>query len=179
MRSFVRQLYNLPCSLTQAPLLKVTDTHEQCDNETETSYADLTRITQAINHFSLIQELLNNIEDFQQHAEKLLSDEVSAYAVSEIESLLEEGSQFDVVLPELALLRERLEQARWLAEVRQAEDPVTNPCGLSLDNMRRRIDRGVGLTPHPSIERTMARLQELLTVSEELEEKAQALLKAR
>ncbi len=27
MRSFVRQLYNLPCSLTQAPLLKVTDTH--------------------------------------------------------------------------------------------------------------------------------------------------------
>lgn len=27
MRSFVRQLYNLPCSLTQAPLLKVTGTH--------------------------------------------------------------------------------------------------------------------------------------------------------
>lgn len=104
---------------------------------------------------------------------------MSADAVSEIESLLEEGSQFDVVLPELALLRERLEQARWLAEVRQAEDPVTNPCGLSLDNMRRLIDRGVGLTPHPSIERTMAHLQELLTVSEELEEKAQALLKAR
>ncbi|XP_057212242.1 lysine-specific demethylase 5B-B isoform X3 [Triplophysa rosa] len=146
MRSFVRQLYNLPCSLTQAPLLK---------------------------------ELLNNIEDFQQHTEKLLSDEVSADAVSEIESLLEEGSQFDVVLPELPLLRERLEQTRWVAEVRQAEDPVTNPCGLSLDNMRRLIDRGVGLTPHPSIERTMACLQELLTISEELEEKAQALLKAR
>ncbi len=27
MSSFVRQLYNLPCSLTQAPLLKVTVTH--------------------------------------------------------------------------------------------------------------------------------------------------------
>ncbi|KAA0713965.1 Lysine-specific demethylase 5B-B [Triplophysa tibetana] len=146
MRSFVRQLYNLPCSLMQAPLLK---------------------------------ELLNKIEDFQQHSEKLLSDEVIAEAVSEIESLLEEGSQFDVVLPELPLLRERLEQTRWLSEVRQAEDPMTNQCGLSLDNMRRLIDRGVGLTPHPSIERTMACLQELLTVSEELEEKAQALLKAR
>lgn len=93
--------------------------------------------------------------------------------------MLEEGSQFDVVLPELPLLRERLEQTRWLSEVRQAEDPMTNPCGLSLDNMRRLIDRGVGLTPHPSIERTMACLQELLTISEELEEKAQALLKAR
>ncbi|XP_051525204.1 lysine-specific demethylase 5B-B-like isoform X5 [Myxocyprinus asiaticus] len=146
MRSFVRQLYNLPCSLTQAPLLK---------------------------------ELLNSIEDFQQHSEKLLSDEVSTDSVSEIESLLEEGSKFDVFLPELPQLRERLEQARWLAGVRQAEDPITNPCGLSLDNMRQLIDRGVGLTPHPSIERTMARLQELLTISEELEEKAQALLKAR
>ncbi|RXN18439.1 lysine-specific demethylase 5B-B-like isoform X2 [Labeo rohita] len=146
MRSFVRQLYNLPCSLTQAPLLK---------------------------------ELLNSIEDFQQHSEKLLSDEVSADSVSEIESLLEEGSQFDVCLPELPLLRERLEQARWLAGVQQAENPVSNPCGLSLDSMRRMIDRGVGLTPHPSTERTMARLQELLTISEELEEKAQALLKAR
>uniref|UniRef100_A0A8C2K4Z1 [histone H3]-trimethyl-L-lysine(4) demethylase n=1 Tax=Cyprinus carpio TaxID=7962 RepID=A0A8C2K4Z1_CYPCA len=146
MRSFVRQLYNLPCSLTQAPLLK---------------------------------ELLNSIEDFQQHSEKLLSDEVSADSVSEIESLLEEGSQFDVCLPELLLLRERLEQARWLAVVQQAEDLVLNPCGLSLDSMRRLIDRGVGLTPHPSTERTMARLQELLTVSEELEEKAQGLLKAR
>uniref|UniRef100_A0A8C1H163 [histone H3]-trimethyl-L-lysine(4) demethylase n=1 Tax=Cyprinus carpio carpio TaxID=630221 RepID=A0A8C1H163_CYPCA len=146
MRSFVRQLYNLPCSLTQAPLLK---------------------------------DLLNSIEDFQQHSEKLLSDEVSADSVSEIESLLEEGSQFDVFLPELPLLRERLEQTRWLTGVQQAEDPVSNPCGLSLDSMRRLIDRGVGLTPHPSTERTMARLQELLTISEEMEEKAQALLKAR
>ncbi len=125
------------------------------------------------------QELLNNIEDFQQHSEKLLSDEVNTDSVSEIESLLEEGSQFDVCLPELPLLRERLEQARWLTGVQQAEDPVLTPCGLSLDCMRRLIDRGVGLTPHPSTERTMARLQELLTISEELEEKAQALLKAR
>uniref|UniRef100_A0A8C2HHN0 [histone H3]-trimethyl-L-lysine(4) demethylase n=1 Tax=Cyprinus carpio TaxID=7962 RepID=A0A8C2HHN0_CYPCA len=146
MRSFVRQLYNLPCSLTQ------------------------------INEAQFISK---HIEDFQQHSEKLLSDEVSADSVSEIESLLEEGSQFDVFLPELPLLRERLEQTRWLTGVQQAEDLVSNPCGLSLDSMRRLIDRGVGLTPHPSTERTMARLQELLTISEEMEEKAQALLKAR
>ncbi|TRY57612.1 hypothetical protein DNTS_021047 [Danionella cerebrum] len=146
MRSFVRQIYNLPCCLTQAPLLKV---------------------------------LLNSIEDFQQHSEKLLSDDVCADAIGEVESLLEEGSQFDVFLPELSLLRERLEQARWLAGVQQAEDQLANPCGLTLDCMRRLIDRGVGLTPHPSTECTMARLQELLTISEELEEKAQALLKTR
>ncbi|XP_076845699.1 lysine-specific demethylase 5B-B isoform X2 [Brachyhypopomus gauderio] len=146
MRSFVRQLYNLPCSLPQAPLLK---------------------------------ELLNRIEDFQQHSEKVLSDDVVADAVPEIQSLLDESADFDVCLPEVPRLRERLELARWLAAVRQAEDVVAAPRGLSLDGMRRLIDRGVGLTSHPSTERAMARLQELLTVSEQWEEKAQVLLRAR
>uniref|UniRef100_A0AAR2M0A2 [histone H3]-trimethyl-L-lysine(4) demethylase n=1 Tax=Pygocentrus nattereri TaxID=42514 RepID=A0AAR2M0A2_PYGNA len=146
LRSFVRQLYNLPCSLTQAPLLK---------------------------------EMLNRIEDFQQHSEKVLSDDVSGNLVGEIQSLLDESSEFDVCLPEVPRLRERLELARWLAAVRQAEDSATSPRGLSLDGMRQLIDHGVGLTPHPSTERAMARLQELLTLSEQWEEKAQMLLRAR
>ncbi|KAG5835345.1 hypothetical protein ANANG_G00242900 [Anguilla anguilla] len=45
--------------------------------------------------------------------------------------------------------------------------------------MRRLIDQGVGLAPHPSVERAMARLQELLTVSEHWEDRARDLLKAR
>lgn len=99
--------------------------------------------------------------------------------MGEIQSLLDESSEFDVFLPEVPRLRERLELARWLSAVRQAEDSVTSPRGLSLDGMRQLIDRGVGLTPHPSTERAMARLQELLTMSEQWEEKAQTLLKAR
>ncbi|XP_066499718.1 lysine-specific demethylase 5B-B isoform X2 [Hoplias malabaricus] len=146
MRSFVRQLYNLPCSLTQAPLLK---------------------------------DLLNRIEDFQQHSEKVLSEEASADLAGEIQTLLDESSEFDVCLPEVPQLRQRLELARWLAAVRQAEDSATRPRGLSLDSMRQLIDRGVSLTPHPSTERAMARLQELLTLSEQWEEKALTLLKAR
>ncbi|XP_060788216.1 lysine-specific demethylase 5B-B isoform X2 [Neoarius graeffei] len=146
MRSFVRQLYNLPCSLIQAPLLK---------------------------------ELLNRIEDFQAHSEKVLSDEVSADSVVEIQALLNESSEFDVYLPEVPRLRERLEIAHWLAAVRQAESSGSNPRGLTLDAMRQLIDRAVGLTSDPAIERAMARLQELLTVSEQWEEKVQALLKAR
>ena len=79
-------------------------------------------------------------------------------------------------LPELPLLRVRLEQARWLEGVQQAG---SQPATLSLDTMRRLIDQGVGLAPHPSVEKAMARLQELLTVSEHWEEKANSLLKAR
>ncbi|XP_034551845.1 lysine-specific demethylase 5B-B isoform X1 [Notolabrus celidotus] len=141
LRSFVRQLYNLSCSLLQAPLLK---------------------------------ELLNRIEDFQQHSEKVLADEVPS--VAEIQGLLDISFDFDVGLPELPRLRERLEQARWLEGVQQSS---AQPATLTLETMRRLIDQGVGLAPHPSVEKAMARLQELLTVSEHWEDKASSLLKAR
>lgn len=97
----------------------------------------------------------------------------------EIQALLDESSEFDVYLPEVPRLRERLEIARWLAAVRQAEESGNSARGLTLDAMRQLIDRAVGLTSDPAIERAMARLQELLTVSEQWEEKAQALFKAR
>ncbi|XP_040907391.1 lysine-specific demethylase 5B-B [Toxotes jaculatrix] len=141
LSSFVRQLYNLSCSLPQAPLLK---------------------------------ELLNRIEDFQQHSEKVLAEEVPS--VTEIQSLLDVSFDFDVDLPELPRLRVRLEQARWLEAVQQAS---AQPATLTLETMRRLIDQGVGLSPHPSVEKAMARLQELLTVSEHWEDKASSLLKAR
>uniref|UniRef100_A0A096LQ09 [histone H3]-trimethyl-L-lysine(4) demethylase n=1 Tax=Poecilia formosa TaxID=48698 RepID=A0A096LQ09_POEFO len=141
LSSFVRQLYNLCCSLPQAPQLK---------------------------------ELLNRIEDFQQHSEKVLMEE--SPSVAEIQSLLDVSFDFDVDLPELLQLRERLEQARWLEAVQLAS---AQPNTLTLEAMRRLIDQGVGLAPHPSVEKAMARLQEQLTLSEHWEEKASSLLKAR
>lgn len=141
LRSFVRQLYNLCCSLPQAPQLK---------------------------------ELLNRIEDFQQHSEKVLAEE--SPSVAEIQSLLDVSFDFDVDLPELPQLRERLEQARWLEAVQQAS---SQPATLTLEAMRRLIDQGVGLVPHPSVEKAMARLQEQLTLCEHWEDKACSLLKAR
>ncbi|XP_028266723.1 lysine-specific demethylase 5B-B isoform X2 [Parambassis ranga] len=141
LSSFVRKLYNLPCSLPQAPMLK---------------------------------ELLNRIEDFQQHSEKVLADELPS--ITEIQGLVDVSFDFDVDLPELPHLRVRLEQARWLEEVQQAS---AQPATLTLEAMRRLIDQGVGLAPHPSVEKAMARLQEQLTVSEHWEDKANSLLKAR
>lgn len=97
-------------------------------------------------------------------------------SVAEIQSLLDVSFDFDVELPELPRLRMRLEQARWLEGVQQAS---TQPATLTLETMRRLIDQGVGLAPHSSVEKAMARLQELLTVSEHWEDKASSLLKAR
>ncbi|XP_013988014.1 lysine-specific demethylase 5B-B [Salmo salar] len=141
LRSFVRQLHNLPCSIRQAPLLK---------------------------------DLLTRVDDFQQSSEQLLSDEAPSPAA--LQGLLDVSLGLDVELPQLALLRERLEQARWLDGVKGAS---VRPHSLCLDTMRRLIDQGVGLAPHGSVERAMARLQELLTMSEHWEERALRLMEAR
>uniref|UniRef100_A0A8C2BKK0 [histone H3]-trimethyl-L-lysine(4) demethylase n=1 Tax=Cyprinus carpio TaxID=7962 RepID=A0A8C2BKK0_CYPCA len=141
LRSFVNQLYDLPCTIRQAPFLKA---------------------------------LLNRVEQFQQQSSDLLAEDMPGS--SALQSLLDEGAGMDVELPQLAVLRQRLEQARWVEAVQEASD---QPADLSLDCMRRLIDQGVGLTPHACVERTMARLQELLTVCEHWEEKAHNMLTAR
>ncbi|XP_077386911.1 lysine (K)-specific demethylase 5Ba [Festucalex cinctus] len=122
----------------------------------------------------LLKDLLTRVDEFQQRSERLLSDE-SPNSV-ELQELLDLSLGLDVELPQLPLLRERLEQARWLETVKQAN---SRPDNLCLDTMRRLIDQGVGLAPHSSVERAMARLQELLTVSEQLEERMLGLMKAR
>uniref|UniRef100_A0AAQ5ZUN6 [histone H3]-trimethyl-L-lysine(4) demethylase n=1 Tax=Amphiprion ocellaris TaxID=80972 RepID=A0AAQ5ZUN6_AMPOC len=121
-----------------------------------------------------LQDLLTRVDDFQQRSERLLSDE--SPSPLELQDLLDVSLGLDVELPQLPLLRERLEQARWLEAVQQAS---SRPDSLCLDTMRRLIDQGVGLAPHSSVERAMARLQELLTVSEQWEERVLSLMEAR
>ncbi|NWI73191.1 KDM5B demethylase, partial [Dryoscopus gambensis] len=141
LRLFVRQLYALPCVLSQTPLLK---------------------------------DLLDRVEAFQQQSQKLLSEEMPSAA--ELQELLDVSFDFDVDLPQLAELRTRLEQARWLEDVHLA---CSEQNSLTLDDMRRLIDSGVGLAPYPAVEKAMAKLQELLTVSEHWDDKARNLIKAR
>ncbi|XP_061920283.1 lysine-specific demethylase 5B-B-like isoform X1 [Entelurus aequoreus] len=121
----------------------------------------------------LLKDLLTRVEEFQQRSERLLSDD--SPNSMELQDLLDLSLGLDVDLPQLPLLRERLEQARWLEAVQQAS---SQPDDLGLDTMRRLIDQGVGLSPHSSVERAMARLQELLTVSEQWEERVLGLMEA-
>lgn len=69
-----------------------------------------------------------------------------------------------------------MHQARWLDEVKYTTQDSHN---LTLEVMRKLIESGVGLAPHPAVEKAMAELQELLTISERWEEKARLCLQAR
>uniref|UniRef100_A0A3Q2CBG3 [histone H3]-trimethyl-L-lysine(4) demethylase n=1 Tax=Cyprinodon variegatus TaxID=28743 RepID=A0A3Q2CBG3_CYPVA len=121
-----------------------------------------------------VKELLETVEDFHERAQVALSDEMPDS--SKLQELLDLGSGLDVELPELPKLKQELQQARWLDEVRGT---LAEPHRVTLELMKRLIDSGVGLAPHHAVEKAMAELQEVLTVSERWEDKARACLQAR
>uniref|UniRef100_A0A4W5KIS0 [histone H3]-trimethyl-L-lysine(4) demethylase n=1 Tax=Hucho hucho TaxID=62062 RepID=A0A4W5KIS0_9TELE len=118
------------------------------------------------------QELLENVEDFHERAQVALADELPDS--SKLQALLDLGGGLDVELPELPRLKQELQQARWLDEF-----VLSSPHRVTLELMKRLIDSGVGLAPHHAVEKAMAELQEILTVSERWEDKARACLQAR
>uniref|UniRef100_A0A4W5KSZ0 [histone H3]-trimethyl-L-lysine(4) demethylase n=1 Tax=Hucho hucho TaxID=62062 RepID=A0A4W5KSZ0_9TELE len=121
-----------------------------------------------------VYELLENVEDFHERAQVALADELPDS--SKLQALLDLGGGLDVELPELPRLKQELQQARWLDEVRVT---LAEPHRVTLELMKRLIDSGVGLAPHHAVEKAMAELQEILTVSERWEDKARACLQAR
>uniref|UniRef100_A0A665WT49 [histone H3]-trimethyl-L-lysine(4) demethylase n=1 Tax=Echeneis naucrates TaxID=173247 RepID=A0A665WT49_ECHNA len=131
----------------------------------------LFRLPCIISQARQVKELLENVEDFHERAQTALSDEMPDS--SKLQALLDLGSGLDVELPELPRLKQELQQARWLDEVRIT---LAEPHRVTLELMKRLIDSGVGLAPHHAVEKAMAELQEILTVSERWEDKARACL---
>uniref|UniRef100_A0A673LR83 Lysine-specific demethylase 5A n=1 Tax=Sinocyclocheilus rhinocerous TaxID=307959 RepID=A0A673LR83_9TELE len=121
-----------------------------------------------------VRELLESVQDFHERAQAALADETPDSG--KLQALLELGSGLELELPELPRLKQELQQARWLDEVRLT---LMEPQRLTLELMKRQIDSGVGLPPHHAVEKAMAELQELLTLSEHWEERARACLQAR
>uniref|UniRef100_A0A8C7ZS58 [histone H3]-trimethyl-L-lysine(4) demethylase n=1 Tax=Oryzias sinensis TaxID=183150 RepID=A0A8C7ZS58_9TELE len=121
-----------------------------------------------------VTELLENVEDFHERAQVALSEEMPDS--SKLQALLDLGSGLDVELPELPRIKQQLQQARWLDQVHVT---LAEPQRVTLELMKRLIDSGVGLAPHHAVEKAMAELQEVLTVSERWEDKARACLQAR
>lgn len=124
--------------------------------------------------FWSFQNLLDDVEEFHERAQEAMMDETPDS--SKLQMLIDMGSSLYVELPELARLKQELQQARWLDEVRLT---LSDPQQVTLDVMKKLIDSGVGLAPHHAVEKAMAELQELLTVSERWEEKAKVCLQAR
>ena len=92
---------------------------------------------------------------------------------------------------------QRIQQAEWIEKYRDllGTNPIWDPevipsterdgCEddeadeVSLDSLRELLELGVGLPPHPVLEKCLAKLQGLLEMSEKIEDKAKLFLQAR
>uniref|UniRef100_A0A3Q2ZY42 [histone H3]-trimethyl-L-lysine(4) demethylase n=1 Tax=Kryptolebias marmoratus TaxID=37003 RepID=A0A3Q2ZY42_KRYMA len=98
----------------------------------------------------------------------------------QLQSLLEEGAKLSVVAPECDLLQGLKEQGHWLEEVRRTLGTEGGEKHeVTLDVLRNLMEAGCNVPQSGSVETAMAELQELLTIAERWEEKAQICLEQR
>ncbi|KAM4879960.1 lysine-specific demethylase 5C isoform 2-T2 [Sylvia borin] len=122
-----------------------------------------------------VQALLQRVEAFQAEARAAL--DVPPAAPGALQELLERGARLGVEVPEGRRLELQLAQATWLEEVTAT---LRSPrARVPLAVMRGLIQAGRTVAPSPAVDVAMAELQELLTIAQRWEEKAQMCLEAR
>ncbi|KAG7270546.1 hypothetical protein CRUP_025148 [Coryphaenoides rupestris] len=132
-----------------------------------------------------VQGLLQNVEEFQEQAMALISDRDwrrDSPPPEQLQALLDRGAGLPVVVPVCDMLKGQLVQGSWLGEVRRtlgAEGGAERGGEVTLDALRNLMEGGCGVPQSVSVETAMAELQELLTIAERWEEKAQICLEQR
>ena len=123
------------------------------------------------------------MEDFQSQAQALVSDRDwrrDSPPPERLQTLLEEGGKLPVVVPECDSLQGLKEQGHWLAEVRRTLGTEGGERQeVTLDVLRILMQAGCSVPQSVSVETAMAELQELLTIAERWEEKAEICLEQR
>ncbi|EFX69009.1 hypothetical protein DAPPUDRAFT_301194 [Daphnia pulex] len=130
-----------------------------------------------------IYELFKNVSEFQKEVRLLLEPIDENQSIPDLEVLqksLERGATFGIDLPEIGRLKLRIQQAEWIEKYRDllGTNPIWDP-EVSLDSLRELLELGVGLPPHPVLEKSLAKLQGLLEMSEKIEDKANIFLQAK
>uniref|UniRef100_A0A8C2XAS9 [histone H3]-trimethyl-L-lysine(4) demethylase n=1 Tax=Cyclopterus lumpus TaxID=8103 RepID=A0A8C2XAS9_CYCLU len=127
--------------------------------------------------------ILRTVEDFQSQAQLLANDRDwrrDSSPPEHLQTLLAQGAKLLVVVPECNLLQGLKEQSHWLAEVRRTLGTEGGERQeVMLDVLRNLMEAGCSVPQSVSVETAMAELQELLTIAERWEEKAQICLEQR
>ncbi|XP_061909452.1 lysine-specific demethylase 5C isoform X2 [Entelurus aequoreus] len=130
-----------------------------------------------------VQAVLQSVSDYQSRAKELINERDWRRAsppTEQLQTLLEQGNAMPVVVPECRLLQGIQEQGHWLAEVRRTlgtEEGERQEVTLAV--LRDLLEAGCSMPLSASVETATAELQELLTIAERWEEKAQICLEQR
>ena len=114
-------------------------------------------------------------------------------------SVIQIINEINAMLTILSMMNElqRIQQAEWLEKYQSllGTDPIWDPdviptlgndvaeddepAEVSLDSLRELLELGVGIAPHPALEKALAKLQGLLEMSEKIEDKASRCLQMK
>lgn len=150
-------------------------------NEIKAFHAQLLRLPCQIPQSKHVSDYINKVEEFLKEAEIILREEDATSEV--ILDLIGKSQDFDLDIPQIQLLQNAAEQAKWLEDVRESlmlddeEDEDMDECKkkyplITLEQLRQLIENGASITPRPAVEKALAELQELLNRSEAWEERA-------
>uniref|UniRef100_A0A8C9VLN0 [histone H3]-trimethyl-L-lysine(4) demethylase n=1 Tax=Scleropages formosus TaxID=113540 RepID=A0A8C9VLN0_SCLFO len=129
--------------------------------------------------FHCVHTLLQSVEHFDTQAQAFLDGcecTRSPPSQEQVQALLEEGDALVAEAPAMKLLRGLQEQGRWLSEVRRTLGPQGGEASVTLGVLRGLMEAGCSVPQSTAVETAMAELQELLTIAERWEEKAQICL---
>ncbi|KAG8296501.1 Lysine-specific demethylase 5A [Homalodisca vitripennis] len=160
MRTRTRLAHDNRCKLTVEEL---TLFHEQ-----------IQELACKIKEEELIRSLLEKVLEFQEEANKLLSRDIVESKV--LESVIETGFFLNIDLVELPSLKEKLEQMKWLEEVKLIREDNEQ---MTIEAIRELIESAELIIPFPELEHNMKELQELLVKMEQWEIKAQRCLEIK
>ncbi|XP_028308910.1 lysine-specific demethylase 5C isoform X3 [Gouania willdenowi] len=136
-----------------------------------------------MNQLDEVKAIFRTVEDFQSRAQEVLNQRdwrKDSLPPDHLQSLMEEGGKLPVVVPECNVLLGLKEQGHWLGKVRRTLGTEgSERQEVTLDVLRNLIEAGCTVPQSVSVETAMAELQELLTIAERWEEKAQICLEQR
>ncbi|XP_046896383.1 lysine-specific demethylase 5C isoform X1 [Hypomesus transpacificus] len=167
------------CQKTSTDLLSNPQTSEQRMTlaELKALVERMQNLPCVMSQLEEVQAVLRTVEEFQQQVQAVVSDRDwrrDSPPAEQLQALLEQGAGLRAEAPECKQLRGLQEQGRWLGEVRR-----TLGGEVTLAVLRNLMETGCNVTQSVSVETAMAELQELLTIAERWEEKAQICLEQR
>uniref|UniRef100_A0A3Q2WLJ0 [histone H3]-trimethyl-L-lysine(4) demethylase n=1 Tax=Haplochromis burtoni TaxID=8153 RepID=A0A3Q2WLJ0_HAPBU len=161
---------------------KSTDENRMTLDELKSLVETIQNLPCVINQLEGVKTVLRAMEDFQSRAQVLINDKdwrKDSPPPEQLQTLLEEGAKLPVLVPECNLLQGLKEQGHWLAKVRCTLGTEGERQEVTLDVLRTLMEAGCNVPQSVSVETAMAELQELLTIAERWEEKAQICLEQR
>lgn len=128
--------------------------------------------------------MLLSVEQFQSRCQAFLDScdcSRGPPPSEQLQALLEHGERLAAEPPALGLLRGLRKQGHWLGEVQRAlgRQGGEAPASGTLSVLRNLMEAGCNVPQSSAVETAMGELQELLTIAERWEEKAQICLEHR